>query len=705
MTSPFMHPHLLIYTIACLSFTTPLWAQWSRTSGPEGGYAADLLSTPQALLLGLESGGVYRSTDDGMTWQYASTGLVGLGAGADAFAMLGTKVFVSTGFGISISVDGGQTWTPTTNGLPSSGLYVAAFAVRSPNALFAGADDGIYRTLDSGATWTKTSAGLTDSSVRALISTATHVFAGTENGVFRSSNDGVSWELASTGLAAGDGMEILGMAALPGVVVAGTRQGAYHSSDNGTTWTQAASGLTSHAVPTVFASGTDFFAGTFGTGVYRSTDAGAHWSSSSQGWSMGNVRAMCVHNGALFGGNYGSPVVYKSTDNGASWTPSGNGITSELTYALAADSSRVYAATVHGLQRTSDYGGTWVTPPSPLSSAAIYSVFLIDGLLFAGTAGDGPYVSTDNGTNWSAANGNLPAGSSRSILSFAADSSYLYTGTYAGVYRSSDHGASWQAAKAGLTDSATFALCTVEHGLLAGTSKGIYRSTNNGSSWTAVPSDFSTFKVGCIVTMDGAILATVATVPSVYRSTDDGLSWSPFGQGLSAAVRTLLIVGGNLFGGAVYDGVWLSTDKGGHWSTISNGLSGPGLMVVGLASSGGYLFAAGSKGGVWRRPLSQVVAVEEENSVHNPYRFSIEQNYPNPFNPSTVIRYECSARSNVRLVVCDLLGRQVAELVREMKDPGSYEVEFVATGLASGVYVYRLTAGTYSQSRRMLLLR
>jgi hypothetical protein len=95
MTSPLIHPRLLISTIACLVFTTPLWAQWSRTSGPEGGYAADLLSTPQALLLGLESGGVYRSTDDGTTWQYASIGLRGLGAGGDAFAMLGTKVFVS----------------------------------------------------------------------------------------------------------------------------------------------------------------------------------------------------------------------------------------------------------------------------------------------------------------------------------------------------------------------------------------------------------------------------------------------------------------------------------------------------------------------------------------------------------------------------------------------------------------------------------
>ena len=85
--------------------------------------------------------------------------------------------------------------------------------------------------------------------------------------------------------------------------------------------------------------------------------------------------------------------------------------------------------------------------------------------------------------------------------------------------------------------------------------------------------------------------------------------------------------------------------------------------------------------------------------------FSLGQNYPNPFNPTTVISYQLPAASDVRLVVYDVLGREVAVLVNERKTPGSYEVKFDGSGLTSGVYLYRLTAGSFVQTRKLLLLR
>ena len=103
-------------------------------------------------------------------------------------------------------------------------------------------------------------------------------------------------------------------------------------------------------------------------------------------------------------------------------------------------------------------------------------------------------------------------------------------------------------------------------------------------------------------------------------------------------IQTLLVVGSNVFGGTISQGVWLSTDKGENWSDLSTGLSGPGLRVIALASSGGYLFAAASKGGVWRRPLSQVVAVGGGDSHEVVNNLRLDQNFPNPFNPSTTIR-------------------------------------------------------------------
>ncbi len=84
---------------------------------------------------------------------------------------------------------------------------------------------------------------------------------------------------------------------------------------------------------------------------------------------------------------------------------------------------------------------------------------------------------------------------------------------------------------------------------------------------------------------------------------------------------------------------------------------------------------------------------------------ALEQNYPNPFNPRTGVRFQVSVVSHVRLVVYDLLGREVGVLVDEVKPVGTYEASFDAAGLPSGLYVYRLTAGQYSESRKMVLMK
>jgi hypothetical protein len=88
-----------------------------------------------------------------------------------------------------------------------------------------------------------------------------------------------------------------------------------------------------------------------------------------------------------------------------------------------------------------------------------------------------------------------------------------------------------------------------------------------------------------------------------------------------------------------------------------------------------------------------------------PEEFSLSQNYPNPFNPSTRIRFAIPARTDVRLAVYDLLGKEVALLVDEVRNEGGYEVEFAGTGLASGVYYYTLRTGGAAETRTMILMK
>ena len=88
-----------------------------------------------------------------------------------------------------------------------------------------------------------------------------------------------------------------------------------------------------------------------------------------------------------------------------------------------------------------------------------------------------------------------------------------------------------------------------------------------------------------------------------------------------------------------------------------------------------------------------------------PHEFLLQQNYPNPFNPSTTIRYGLPSRSHVTLAVFNTLGQQVATLVQGEQEAGYHDVHFDASGLASGVYLYRLQAGDFVQSLKLTLLR
>jgi len=96
---------------------------------------------------------------------------------------------------------------------------------------------------------------------------------------------------------------------------------------------------------------------------------------------------------------------------------------------------------------------------------------------------------------------------------------------------------------------------------------------------------------------------------------------------------------------------------------------------------------------------------EVENAAELPTEFSLSQNYPNPFNPSTVIHYSLIDNGFTSLKIYDISGKEVANLVNEMQTPGRYEVKFSGTNFASGVYFYKITAGNFSDVKRMFLIK
>jgi hypothetical protein len=200
--------------------------------------------------------------------------------------------------------------------------------------------------------------------------------------------------------------------------------------------------------------------------------------------------------------------------------------------------------------------------------------------------------------------------------------------------------------------------------LFAGTLKGVYLSTNNGSSWTAA----------------GLI------------------NYSVYGLAVSDTNLFALKGSGVGFNGCVY----LSTDKGTTWTDVNSGLLN--TTVNTLAVSEGYLFAGADGSSVWRRPLSDMITSVGSEALF-PVEFILEQNYPNPFNPSTKVRYSVPNSSQVTLKIFNTLGEEIAILINEEKPAGTYELTWNAENLPSGIYFYRIQAGSFVQTKKMILMK
>jgi len=109
--------------------------------------------------------------------------------------------------------------------------------------------------------------------------------------------------------------------------------------------------------------------------------------------------------------------------------------------------------------------------------------------------------------------------------------------------------------------------------------------------------------------------------------------------------------------------------------------------------------------GAVESPFSQVFLNISDIIAALPLQFALRQNYPNPFNPNTKITYQLPLTSNVELSIYTILGQKVAMLVSEKQNPGYHQVQWDASGFASGVYLYRIEAGKWTDVKKMLLIK
>jgi len=285
-------------------------------------------------------------------------------------------------------------------------------------------------------------------------------------------------------------------------------------------------------------------------------------------------------------------------------------------------------------------------------------------------------------------------------------------------------------------------------------SKTILRTTNGGTNWQPanVDSNFaSVFPVKKINFMDAntgfAVGGYLDICGVLWKTTDGGNYWTshtvsaePYNSIAFPNPNTVVISGGDYEYGV---SITYSTDRGANWSTYFTGYFGIGYSVSFRTGSEGWVSSGFSKmflkttdaGVSWNSfstPESTSVysvtfpnqktgwAVGDNGTILKfsgdpiginnadseiPDRIRLYPNFPNPFNSSSRIRFEINMPEYVKIIVYDVMGREVSTLVNEKLKGGSYEVNFDGSRLSSGVYFYRLTAGHFTETRKLILMK
>ncbi len=240
----------------------------------------------------------------------------------------------------------------------------------------------------------------------------------------------------------------------------------------------------------------------------------------------------------------------------------------------------------------------------------------------------------------------------------------------------------------------------------------ILRTTDGGTDWTYQYTDnnvggynamyFSDLEHGWIVGDNGKVLNT----------TDGGTNWNIVtNSGINPDDRskTVFFLDANIGWISTKDGsgfgvVQHTTDGGASWTTQATPLNNPQggnaiFSIYFVDAQNGWLTA--DYGKICRYTGSTGV----ENNNNLPNDFSLMQNYPNPFNPNTTITYQISTQSYVTLKIFDVLGRELTTLVSRVEEAGYKSVNFNATKLPSGIYFYRLTAGSFVETKKLVLMK
>jgi hypothetical protein len=572
----------ILLTLSSIFLTQDSQAQWTQVSyNFYGKMIRAFASSGDTVFAGVDGQGIYVSTNKGSNWLQTSLN----NQTVYCIKINGSNLYVGTGSGVYLSTNRGVIWTnvglSNIYGIALSGNTI--FAANYPNC------SGVYLSTNNGVNWIQTA--LNNRCVRCILISGSKIFAGTDgDGLFFSSNNGISWGQSFPYPSTVYSLESSG-----DTIYAGTRSGLFRSTDIGISWTGVSFG--NLFIFSIYKSANNLFVGTGHdyyppAGVFLSTNNGSSWNQTSL--NDKTINAITISGNIVFAGG---PGIFLSSNNGSTWVgppPTNIGV-------IKQSGNNLYAGATDGVYSSTDGGLRWNLKNFQQN---VYSVLVDGSNIYAGTAGSGVYLSTNDGANWIQQT-SLP---NLVVNSLAKKDSYILAATSTnGVYYTTNNGTNWTQSSLNITTNALYVLDSLVYaGTIFG---GVYKSSNNGVNW--IQTSLIYLDVNSFIA-EGNKLYAGTTSSGVYYTTNQGANWTQTSMTTNTFV-SFSTYGSTVFGGTNSSGVYMTKNSGINWTQTNDGMGNQNVRA--LHTYGNYIIAGTGGSGFWRRYILEFAPIRGDANL------------------------------------------------------------------------------------------
>lgn len=412
-----------------------------------------------------------------------------------------------------------------------------------------------------------------------------------------------------------------------------------------------------------------------------------------------------------------SPFNIYSQNCNYSWSLQGSG-TANVLYAVKAVNSLVcWTGGANALVlRTTDGGTTWVNAnPNPgIIAGQVNSIDAIDGntawVTSTNSGGTFIYKTVNGGANWQQV---FSSAQTRifGIKMTDANSGFAFADPVSNVWQmliTSNGGLNWSLSPNAPPVQSMIETCLPKSFFVSlpniwwGTSiTTIYRSTNSGVNFSIHEANVSGIYIQSI--FYSSPTEGLSASITMSKSTNGGVNYAGLPAPGAGNIEGIQGEGSNYWYVRGTE-IFMSTNSGASWQNVNSAPQSLNHLDFPDGLSGCQTGWAVGFGGTICKLTSSVTGVNVLNS-EIPANYSLNQNYPNPFNPQTVINFSVPAAGYTELKVYDILGNEIAVLLKQELNAGNYSVNYLPENTSAGIYFYTLSSGSYTETKKMMLVK